>query len=51
MRRVVVTGIGIVSSIGTSRQAVTAALRHGSSGIATVKNMRNSASGRGSTAV
>ena len=33
MRRVVVTGIGIVSSIGTSHQAVTAALRHGSSGI------------------
>ena len=33
MRRVVVTGIGIVSSIGTSRQAVAAALRHGSSGI------------------
>ena len=33
MRRVVVTGIGIISSIGTNRQAVTAALRHGSSGI------------------
>ena len=33
MRRVVVTGIGIISSIGTNRQAVTAALRQGSSGI------------------
>ena len=33
MRRVVVTGIGIISSIGTNRQAVTAALRYGSSGI------------------
>ena len=33
MRRVVVTGIGIISSIGTSHQAVTTALRHGSSGI------------------
>jgi len=33
MRRVVVTGIGIVSSIGTCRQAVATALRHGSSGI------------------
>ena len=33
MRRVVVTGVGIISSIGASRQAVTAALRQGSSGI------------------
>ena len=33
MRRVVVTGVGIISSIGTNRQAVTAALRQGSSGI------------------
>ncbi|MGF1502881.1 MAG: beta-ketoacyl-ACP synthase I [Paracoccaceae bacterium] len=33
MRRVVITGIGIVSSIGTSAQAVTASLREGKSGI------------------
>jgi len=33
MRRVVITGIGIVSSIGNSAQEVTAALREGKSGI------------------
>ena len=33
MRRVVVTGIGIVSSIGNNRQEVTEALRQGRSGI------------------
>jgi 3-oxoacyl-[acyl-carrier-protein] synthase-1 len=33
MRRVVVTGMGIVSSIGNSAQEVTAALREGRSGI------------------
>jgi len=33
MRRVVVTGIGIVSSIGTDAEAVTTSLRNGSSGI------------------
>ena len=33
MRRVVVTGIGIVSSIGTNADAVTQSLRNGSSGI------------------
>ena len=33
MRRVVVTGLGIVSSIGNSADAVTAALREGRSGI------------------
>lgn len=33
MRRVVVTGIGIVSSIGNSAQEVTASLREGKSGI------------------
>ena len=33
MRRVVITGIGIVSSIGNSAQEVTAALRDGKSGI------------------
>ena len=33
MRRVVVTGLGIISSIGNSAQEVTAALREGKSGI------------------
>ena len=33
MRRVVITGIGIVSSIGNSAQEVTASLREGKSGI------------------
>ena len=33
MRRVVVTGIGIVSSIGTNAEAVTQSLRNGTSGI------------------
>ena len=33
MRRVVVTGLGIVSSVGTGRQAVLEALREGRSGI------------------
>jgi len=33
MRRVVITGIGIVSSIGSSAQEVTASLREGKSGI------------------
>ena len=33
MRRVVVTGIGIVSSIGTDADAVTQSLRNGTSGI------------------
>ena len=33
MRRVVITGLGIVSSIGNSAQEVTAALREGKSGI------------------
>ena len=33
MRRVVVTGIGIVSSIGTDAEAVTTSLRNGASGI------------------
>jgi 3-oxoacyl-[acyl-carrier-protein] synthase-1 len=33
MRRVVVTGLGIVSSIGNNRQEVTASLREGKSGI------------------
>ncbi len=36
MRRVVVTGLGIVSSIGTNRQEVTEALRSGTSGISYV---------------
>jgi 3-oxoacyl-[acyl-carrier-protein] synthase-1 len=33
MRRVVITGIGIVSSIGTNKEEVTHALREGRSGI------------------
>ena len=33
MRRVVITGLGIVSSIGNSAQEVTASLREGKSGI------------------
>ena len=33
MRRVVVTGLGIVSSIGTSAEEVTASLKAGKSGI------------------
>ena len=33
MRRVVVTGIGVVSSIGSDAQEVNAALREGKSGI------------------
>ncbi|MEM6852736.1 MAG: beta-ketoacyl synthase N-terminal-like domain-containing protein, partial [Pseudomonadota bacterium] len=33
MRRVVVTGLGIVSSIGNSQSEVLAALREGKSGI------------------
>ena len=33
MRRVVVTGLGIVSSIGTSADEVTASLKAGKSGI------------------
>ena len=33
MRRVVVTGIGIISSIGTDAEAVTTSLRNGASGI------------------
>ena len=33
MKRVVVTGIGIISSIGTDAEAVTTSLRNGASGI------------------
>ena len=33
MRRVVITGLGIVSSIGNNKQAVIEALRQGRSGI------------------
>ena len=33
MRRVVITGIGVVSSIGSDAQEVTASLREGRSGI------------------
>ncbi|MEM1421601.1 MAG: beta-ketoacyl synthase N-terminal-like domain-containing protein, partial [Pseudomonadota bacterium] len=33
MRRVVITGLGVVSSIGANAQEVTAALREGKSGI------------------
>lgn len=37
MRRVVVTGLGIVSSIGNNAEEVTASLREGKSGIATAE--------------
>ncbi len=40
MRRVVVTGLGIVSSIGTGRQAVLEALRSGRSGIRASEEQR-----------
>ena len=33
MRRAVITGLGIVSSIGTNQQEVTASLKEGKSGI------------------
>ena len=36
MRRVVVTGLGIISSIGNTKDEVTAALRQGRSGIVAV---------------
>jgi len=41
MRRVVVTGMGIVSSIGTGRQAVLDSLRQGRSGIRFCEEYRN----------
>lgn len=44
MRRVVVTGMGIVSSIGSNTEEVTASLREAKSGISARKNMRNWAS-------
>jgi 3-oxoacyl-[acyl-carrier-protein] synthase I len=40
MRRVVVTGLGIVSSIGNSAEEVTAALKAGTSGIVASESMR-----------
>jgi 3-oxoacyl-[acyl-carrier-protein] synthase-1 len=43
MRRVVVTGIGIVSSIGNNRQEVTEALRQGRSGIRASEEYREMA--------
>src|SRR5690606_38606113 len=33
MRRVVITGMGVVSCLGTGKQEVTQALKHGKSGI------------------
>ena len=41
MRRVVVTGLGIVSSIGNDRTEVAAALREGTSGIELIPEMRD----------
>ncbi|HUO98951.1 MAG TPA: beta-ketoacyl-ACP synthase I [Rhizomicrobium sp.] len=41
MRRVVVTGLGIVSSIGNNAQEVTASLREGRSGIAAAPSHRD----------
>ena len=44
MKRVVVTGMGIVSSIGNSVQEVLASLREARSGIVKPTNMPSSAS-------
>ena len=38
MKRVVITGMGIVSSIGNSTQEVTASLREGKSGISNAED-------------
>jgi len=40
MQRVVVTGLGLVSSIGCTKEDAASALRHGNSGLATVAEMR-----------
>ena len=40
MRRVVVTGLGIVSSLGNNIEEVTTSLRNGTSGITYVTNIR-----------
>ena len=41
MRRVAITGIGIVSSIGNNVREVTQSLRNGTSGIVAAPNMPN----------
>ena len=40
MRRVVITGIGIVSSLGTDKEEVTTSLRNGRSGIEHIEEYR-----------
>ena len=43
MRRVVITGMGIVSCLGNDTDSVTRSLREGRSGIALKRNTRKSA--------
>ncbi len=40
MKRAVITGLGIVSSIGNNQQEVLASLREGRSGITSLKSLK-----------